>query len=88
MFQLPQISDRSAAAPLRDVLLDMLKNDESIEVGAAEVERITTPVFQLLVSLRMQAEEDGKRVVIVDPSDVFKDAAKGLGLKKILNITE
>lgn len=88
MFQLPPIVDRTVVADLRTSLLELLANDDVIEVKASDVERITTPAFQLLVSLKIQAEEDKKQMVIVDPSFAFKDAAKGLGLKKILNVVE
>jgi anti-anti-sigma regulatory factor len=88
MYVLPEIIDRSSAAPLRDALLELLGSEDVIEIKASDVERITTPGFQLLVSLKIQAEEEKKQLVIIEPSAAFLDAAKGLGLKKMLNITE
>lgn len=88
MYQLPEILDRSVASEVRDALLELVTEDDVVEIDASKVERLMTPVAQLLVALKMQADEDRKSVQFISPSEAFLDAIKGLGLKKILDIKE
>ena len=88
MFQLPAIMDRTTAAGLRDDLADLLGSGGAIDIDASQVERAMSVGMQLIVSAKMQADEEKRDVVIVNPSVAFVDAVKGLGLTKFLDVME
>lgn len=52
---------------------------------ASEVERITTPCLQLLLSIAKLSKEDGVEFQVKSPSDVFSKAVEDLGMSNELN---
>lgn len=88
MYQLPAVLDRGGAPQLKDELLACLAVGGEVEVDGSLVERASSAGIQLLVALKMQADEEKRDVLIMDASSSLKEDLKSLGLIKFFGITE
>jgi anti-anti-sigma factor len=88
MYQLPAVMDRTTAATIREDLLELLAAGGAMDIDASKVERASSVGLQLIVSLKMQADEEKRDVVIVNATDTFRDTVKSLGLVKFLDVME
>jgi anti-anti-sigma factor len=88
MYQLPAVMDRTTAATIREDLLELLAAGGAMDIDASKVERASSVGLQLIVSLKMQADEEKRDVVIVNATDAFRDTVKSLGLVKFLDVME
>lgn len=79
----PPVQDRSLRLPARcttvtaeDIRVRLVLAadlDGAIEVDASEVESIGQATLQLLVAAHVEADANGQRFAIVDPSPAFVD---------------
>lgn len=88
MYQLPVILDRTTASSLRDDLIDLVGTVGAVDIDASQVERATSVGLQLILSMKMQLDEEKRDVIIVNPSVAFVEAVKGMGLMKFLDVME
>ncbi|HEX2593832.1 MAG TPA: STAS domain-containing protein [Rhizomicrobium sp.] len=79
-MQLASILDLTAAAGVKHELAAMLARSNSILLDASAVQRITTPVLQVLVSAAHSAKAAGGEIRISDPSSAFTDTIRLLSL--------
>ncbi len=81
---LKSIMDLTEAENLRLTFLDCLAQGKNLKIVAGEVERITTPCLQILLSLKNRAELDHIDFSIIDMPDSFKTALHDIGLEEYL----
>lgn len=77
---LPSILDISAASALLSTCKDMQDEAEPLLLDATAVERITTPAFQVIISLIKTRKAAGRLTQLQSASTPFTDAAGALGL--------
>lgn len=70
---LPAHCTTVTAEDLRVRLVLAADLDGAIEVDASDVESIGQAVLQLLVAARIEADANGQRFAIIDPSPAFVD---------------
>jgi anti-anti-sigma regulatory factor len=87
-YQLPEVMDREASSLVREKLMDLIGPAEQVLLNASQVARLTTAGVQVLVSLKVQANEEKWTVVISQPSATFVEVVRGLGLIKFLDVVE
>lgn len=85
---LPAAMDLTTAAELKQMLLAAVDSAKPIVVDAANVQRITTPCFQVLVAAARDMQKTGGSMKIVNVPDVFREPAQTLGLCEALGLTE
>lgn len=76
---LPAILDISAASALLTNCRDIQDHVEPVTLDASAVERITTPAFQVIVSLIKTRKAAGHVTQLHAASPPFNDAAASLG---------
>ncbi len=81
---LKPVMDLTEAENLRLTFLDCLAKEKNLKIVAGEVERITTPCLQILLSLKNRAELDHIDLSIIDMPDSFKTALYDIGLEEYL----
>jgi len=79
---LKSIMDLTEAENLRLTFLDCLTKGKSLKIVASEVERITTPCLQILLSLKNRADFHHIDFSIVDMTEAFKSALYDIGLEE------
>lgn len=62
----------------------LLSDNPTVLLNAAQVENITTPGVQLLVSLQKSLIAQERRLTIMNPSDTFTSSCKALDLYTLL----
>ncbi len=81
-FVLPEIADVTAAKDVYSNLSDLLmSNAKEVVVDASKVEKITTPVFQILVSASHTAK---LKLKVVAMSDAFTAVGNELGFAYLI----
>ena len=73
---------------LYEQLSKRLNNQDTLEIDASAVVSIDTATLQLLIVLKQEAVKLHKEVMIDFPSDKFIEAAKLLGLDKMLEVDQ
>ncbi len=73
---------------LHGKLMQALKDNDSLEIDAANVNNIDTASLQLLVVLKQEAFKLGKDIVFDFPSDRFIEAAELLGIDNMLGVDQ
>jgi len=73
---------------LHGKLMQALKDNDSLEIDAANVNSIDTASLQLLVVLKQEAFKLGKDIVFDFPSDRFIEAAELLGIDNMLGVDQ
>ena len=66
----------------------LLCNAPSVCIDASNVERLKTPIFQLLLSLQKSLQAKQLTLVIEKPSDAFKDLSSCLGILSAFTYSE
>ncbi|MBL4908100.1 MAG: STAS domain-containing protein [Sneathiella sp.] len=84
-FTLPTILSLSAAEELREKFLERLVVGSDLKVDASEVNAITTPCLQVIISAGNSFEESGFRLSIENPSHPVIDAFNDLGFSDLIN---
>lgn len=82
-MELPEVCDILHAESLHAECKKAAKSNK-VQVDASQVNRITTPAVQLLLSLSQGTED--QKLEIENPSDVFVQAFEDLGLHETMNI--
>lgn len=77
---MPRVLDISAAADLRDVILEMVEPEMGVVMQSADVEQMTTPGVQVLLAVASYIDRRKAKLKIVKPSDAFIDSFGDLGL--------
>ena len=77
---LPAVLDMAAAHSLRDILVEAVSLRADIVLDGAHVERVSTPVVQLLLSAARSAAAGSHDFLLTDPSPVLCAAFDDLGL--------
>lgn len=77
---LSPVLDISAAPALLTTCKEIQDHSETVSIDASHVERITTPAFQVLVSLIKTRKAAGHTTHLGATSTAFNDAAASLGL--------
>lgn len=85
--QLPAICDLPVAAELRQRLLEQMARQCSLLVVADSVERVSTPVIQVLMAATASESQPGHKLRIT-PSAVLREACAELGLAQWLAVAE
>jgi len=85
---LKPVMDLTEAEHLRLAFLDCLVKGKGLKIIASEVERITTPCLQILLSLKNRAYHHHIDFLIVDMSKSFKTALDETGLEEHLAFME
>ena len=73
---------------LHGKLMQALKDNDSLEIDAANVNSIDTASLQLLVVLKQEAFKSGKDIIFDFPSDRFIEAAELLGIDNMLGVDQ
>lgn len=71
---------------LQEIFLQALEKDQDIKVDASAVKAIDAAALQLLVLFFQKAVKQGLEIVIVEPSDSFKEAVSLLGLSDLFGL--
>ncbi len=82
---LPSILSLGAAEELRENLVQRLVVGEDLIIDASNVDAITTPCLQVIISAGNTIEADGNNLAIQNPSHAFENAFNDLGLSHIFN---
>lgn len=87
LVTLPPILDLTVVASLKLDLLAALGLAEGLEVDASNVQRVTTPCLQLMVSAaRSFAEAGGPSLKVTGATLCFDESATALGLAAELGL--
>lgn len=78
----------NAVLELHGKLMQALKDNDSLEIDAANVNSIDTASLQLLVVLKQEAFKLGKDIIFDFPSDRFIEAAELLGIDNMLGVDQ
>lgn len=83
---MPSVADLRHAASLRDALEAAWEEGGLLIVRAQDVERISTPCIQVLISAARTVAQEGAadRFRVVAPSPEFREAFQDLGLESLL----
>lgn len=81
-MSLPPLLDISVAPELLKLCQDACDEKKILACDASNVERITTPAFQILISLFNMRKAAGLNTRVVDASTQFSEAAAALGLSQ------
>lgn len=79
---LQSVLDITGAPALLQVCTEVQDDKRDILIDASDVERITTPAFQVLISLYKTRKAAGLATSISAASNVFNDAMAALGLSQ------
>lgn len=82
---LPATLDLTAAEALREQLLDACSRPGDVPVDAAAVDTITSPCIQVLLAASRSLTDQGRRMIVTDPSPSFDAAFADLGLGTFLH---
>lgn len=88
VIALHPVMDLTTAAELKSALLSAIEKGAPIAVDAANVQRITTPCFQVLVAAAGDVQKAGGSMKFLNVPDVFREPAETLGLSGLLGLTE
>lgn len=77
---LPQSADILEAEHFHKQCRKALSVEQSVVIDASKVERLTTPVIQLILALEKALTEKGQGFRIVSPSAVAREVFATLGL--------
>ncbi len=83
-FALPNILSLGTAEDLREKFLQNLVVGSDIKVDAGNVDAITTPCLQVIISANNSFEEAGCHLSIENPSDAFIAAFNDLGFGEFI----
>lgn len=78
-FILPDVLSLGAAELLRENFVQRLVVGSDLTIDASQVDAITTPCMQVIISAGNSFEEAGCQVTIEDPSPAFIQAFSDLG---------
>jgi len=78
----------NAVLELHSKLMQALKDNDSLEIDAANVNSIDTASLQLLVVLKQEALKLSKDIIFDFPSDKFIEAAELLGIDNMLGVDQ
>ena len=85
-YDLEASMDISVVEKLHDALKGLTGLGDNVKIGASNIERIDTTVFQLLYSYQQSMKKNHVSVSFVQPSTIFIDNSILLGVNKLLNI--
>ena len=82
---LEPIMDLSNITSLHEVCQAALDDSAlTVEIDASQVERLKTPLFQLIIIFKYTLKSIDKKLVIDKPSKAFEEMAKCLGAWEVL----
>jgi len=84
-LHLPARLDLSAAATLLTRLSEIAAADGECRLFGADVSSVGTACVQTLLAFDKLLEERGRRVALIDPSQVLVDGMRQLGLEDVTN---
>ncbi|MEH6404579.1 MAG: STAS domain-containing protein [Sneathiella sp.] len=85
IIKLDPILDLNMAAALHSNFSKALDEERPISVDTADVEKITTPCLQIMISAGLSSEAAGNSFSFNDPSEALSNAFHDLGLHSFLN---
>jgi anti-anti-sigma regulatory factor len=85
---LPPVCTILYAQTLLDQLKEFYLKKLSVEIDAAQVSKLSTAVFQILLSACKSYEALGMSIKIVNPSAYFIDTCHILGAQQILTFSK
>lgn len=74
--------DFSGVNKLAADLLDTHTDLPMLQINAADVEQIGTPAVQVLLSAARQVVAEGRRFVVINETEAFREAFDDLGLSE------
>ncbi|HXZ67698.1 MAG TPA: STAS domain-containing protein [Alphaproteobacteria bacterium] len=90
LVSLPPIANLTAAADLKQSLVDALDSGKGVEIDASAVQNITSPCWQILVAAAKSFGEAATAMPfkVTKPSPAFVEAAGILGITQILDLKD
>ena len=85
---LTPVLDITGAPALLKMCNQHADNQLPLTIDASNVERITTPAFQILIACITKRRAQNLSTTIASQSDAFKDSAKTLGFAAFFNQEE
>ncbi len=83
-IKLPAIADSTIGAELKKSLLETLETGAGVDVDASAVQRVTSPVLQILVAaMRSFQSAGGPGLRIAEPSAPYAESVAALALNEI-----
>ncbi len=83
-IKLPAIADSTIGSELKKCLLDTLATGAGVDVDASAVQRVTSPVLQILVAAtRSFQQAGGPSLRIAEPSPPYAESVANLALNEI-----
>jgi anti-anti-sigma factor len=80
-FRLPEVVDADAAETLTEKFQECLSEPGvTLTLDASQVEIILSAGVQLILSINYTLEQSGGRLVVAQPSEIFVQMFKALGL--------
>ncbi len=80
IIELPEIMDIVGAEEFLGQLKDMNNSGVDIVLDGNNIERLTTPCVQLMLSASVTAESNGVSFIVKNPSDVMFEVFEDIGL--------
>jgi anti-anti-sigma regulatory factor len=84
VYNLPSRVDISCAVDVYKEINEAVSDNKNITFSASNVERITTPGIQLLISAANTIKAKGGTFLVSWPSDIFKETLSDLGFSNQL----
>ena len=90
LVTLPAIANLTAAADLKQSLVDALDSGKGVEIDAGEVQNITSPCWQVLVAAARSFGETSTEMpfLVTKTSPAFLESADTLGIRTALGLKE
>ncbi|MFZ1992045.1 MAG: STAS domain-containing protein [Alphaproteobacteria bacterium] len=90
LVTLPPIANLTAAADLKQSLVDALDSGKGVEIDASAVQNITSPCWQVLVAAAKSFGEAATATPfnVTKASPAFIEAAGTLGIAQVLGLKE
>ena len=90
LVSLPPIANLTAAADLKQALVDALDSGKGVEIDASAVQNITSPCWQVLIAAAksFSGATTAMHFAVSKPSAAFLEAARTLGIMQVLGLKE
>ena len=90
LVSLPPIANLTAAADIKQSLVDALDSGKGVEIDASAVQNITSPCWQVLVAAAKSFGESATAMPfhVTKASPAFIEAATTLGIAQVLGLQE
>ncbi len=82
--EIPQQVDISSIIAFLELCKNSISENENLILQASKVEKITTPGAQALIAASNSLKNNGKKLIIKEPSEIFNNVFQDLGLSNQL----